>query len=134
MSGLAGQLGRLRRSIPQLKIEIANKVIAREAANFHNANFRKQQWTEKKQKWKKRKNNKDKGRAILVKTGALRRAATSPEVRGNVVDFVMPLYGKIHNEGVGKMPRRQFAGQSTILKARFKAKAKKIIKQHLNSL
>lgn len=133
MSGLAGQLRRMRRAIPQLKNEIAAKVVAVESARFHNDNFRAQAWTESGQKWKPRQNKKS-SRAILVKSGRLRRAATTPRVRNHVTDFIMPVYGKMHNTGAGKMPKRQFAGQSVKLKNRMKAKAVKIINARLNRL
>jgi phage gpG-like protein len=58
-----------------------------------------------------------------------------------MVDFVMPIYGKVHNDGLRagraagfKMPKRQFAGQSRKLKARFKAKAQTYINRRLKRL
>jgi phage gpG-like protein len=131
----------LRRSIPQLKAEIARKVIAVEAARFHNDNFRRQGYADTGVKtWKPRKDQ-DTTRSLLVKTGRLRRAATAGRTRGNVVDFVMPIYGKVHNEGgrAGRgrgfrMPKRQFAGPSRVLKDRFKAKAQTLIKNRLNRI
>lgn len=137
-NGLAMQLKRLRKSIPQLKAEVANKVIAVEAARFHDENFRAQAWTETGSAWQKRKDG-DTTRSLLVKSGRLRRAATTGRTRGNVVDFVMPVYGKTHNYGMRagrgggfRMPRRQFAGQSSKLNRRIKAKAKKIVEQRLS--
>jgi len=140
MSGLSMQLRRLRRSIPQLKNEIAQKVIAVEAGKFHNENFRSQAWTETGSSWQPRR-DKDTTRSLLVKSGRLRRSATSGRTRGGIVDFVMPIYGKVHNDGMRagrgggfRMPRRQFAGQSSKLKNRFKRKAELIIKRRMNRL
>jgi phage gpG-like protein len=134
-------LARLRRSIPQLQTELANQVVAVEAAKFHNENFRAQAWTETGRPWPPRKDKTDKGRAILVKTGRLRRSATTVRTRGNVVDFIMPIYGKTHNEGgrAGRgagfqMPRRQFVGPSRKLQERIKRKAEMIINRRLNRL
>lgn len=131
----------LRRSIPQLKAEIARQVIAVEAAEFHDENFRRQGYADTGvQPWKPRKDQ-DSTRSLLVKTGRLRQSATAGRTRGNVVDFVMPIYGKVHNEGgrAGRgrgfrMPKRQFAGPSRILKERFKAKAQTLIKNRLNRI
>lgn len=132
------QLARLRRSIPQLEAELARKVVAVEAAKFHNENFRAQAWTETGQSWQPRKDG-DTSRNLLVKTGRLRRTATTGRTRANVVDFIMPVYGRVHNEGMRagrgggfRMPKRQFAGQSSKLNGRIKAKAKKIIEQRLS--
>lgn len=140
MSSLSQQLSTLRRSIPQLKREVAQKVIAVEAARFHNENFRAQAWTETGSSWKPRKDQ-DTTRSLLVKTGRLRRAATSGRTRGNKVSFVMPIYGKVHNEGMRagrgggfRMPRRQFAGLSSKLKNRMKYKTALLIKRRLNRL
>lgn len=64
--------------------------------------FRKQGWTDNGfERWKPRKKNKDAGRAILVKTGKLRR---SIKVRtANWTRVVVGSYGidyaQIHNEG-----------------------------------
>lgn len=139
MSGLAGQLARMRRAMPMLKAEITQKVIAVEAANFHNENFRSQAW-EGRKKWNPRKDG-DRTRSLLVKSGRLRRAATTPRVRDGKVDFIIPIYGKVHNRGLRsgrgggfKMPRRQFAGQSSVLKKRFKRKATRIITKRLNRI
>jgi phage gpG-like protein len=132
------QLARVRRTIPQLKAELAQKVVAVEAAKFHNENFRGQRWTDSGQAWQPRKDG-DTTRSLLVKSGRLRRAATTGRTRGNVVDFVMPLYGKVHNEGMRagrgagfRMPRRQFYGQSRILNNRVKRKAALIIARRLS--
>lgn len=140
-SNIARHLERMRRTMPQLKAKIASQVIAVEAAQFHDENFQSNAWTETGKPWRSRKNNKDSGRSVLVKSGRLRRAATTPRTRNNVVDFILPIYGKVHNEGgrAGrgngfKMPKRQFAGQSRILKQRFKRKSKNIINQHLNRI
>ncbi|RME95496.1 MAG: hypothetical protein D6772_13165 [Bacteroidetes bacterium] len=137
---LSNHLRALRRAVPALQREIANKVIAVEAAKFHNENFRAQAWTETGQQWQARK-DKDSTRSLLVKTGRLRRSATAGRTRGNVVDFVLPIYGKVHNYGERagrgsgfKMPRRQFAGQSTKLKRQFYTKATELINRRMNRL
>lgn len=131
---------RLRMQMPQLKAEILAKVVAVEAAKFHHENFRAQAWSETEQSWQPRKDG-DTSRSLLVKSGRLRRAATAGRTTATTVDFVLPIYGKVHNSGMRagrgggfQMPRRQFAGQSRILKNRFKTKAQIIIKRRLNNL
>jgi phage gpG-like protein len=124
--------------MPHLERQLAQKVIAVEAADFHNDNFRAQSWQDSsRQPWQPRKDQ-DTSRSLLVKSGLLRRSATAGRVRGSRVDFVMPRYGRVHNQGLKagrgggfKMPRRQFAGQSTALKKRFQRKAQTIINQRL---
>jgi len=81
---------RLRAMIPQLESELARHIIAVEAARFNNENFRAQAWTETGKPWPPRKDQ-DSSRSLLVKTGRLRRAATTPRTRGQVVEFVMRL-------------------------------------------
>jgi phage gpG-like protein len=136
---LSMHLRLLRRSIPQLKNELAAKVLAVEAAKFHNENFQAQAWTENMRPWPPRQDMDD-SRSLLVQSGRLRRTATTGRTRQNVVDFVMPIYGRVHNYGerAGRggfnMPQRQFAGPATKLKARIKAKAKTIIDARLKGL
>lgn len=145
--------------IPVLERHIANQVVAVEAERIHAENFRAAQFTDTvPQKWPKRKTNlanthnyeggtyeaqhKDKGRALLVKSGTLKRHALKGRVRDDSVEFVFPLeYERVHNEGLragrGKgfqMPKRQFVGESEVLKARIKRQAKKLITNHLKSL
>lgn len=130
------QLKLMRRSIPKLQVEIAQKVVAVESAKFHNKNFRKQAWGNK--KWKKRKDG-DTSRALLKKTSRLKRAATTPIKSGPVTSYIIPIYGKVHNNGERagrgkgfKMPKRKFIGLSHILQNRLKRKSIQIINQRLN--
>lgn len=133
---LAGELRRLRRTIPRLEAEVAAKVIAVEASRDHQENFRARNFAGR-NRWPGRKKP-DTTRALLVKTGRLRRAATSGRSSGNQASFVMPLYGKVHNEGLRSgrgsgftMPRRQFAGRNQRLEARIRLKAGTLINRHL---
>jgi phage gpG-like protein len=75
------------------------------------------------QKWKARKRE-DRGRAILVKTGALRDALVikgRPNFNRIVIGDYVP-YAAVHNDGLragrGKgfqMPKRQFVGDSKVM-------------------
>ncbi|HNA93728.1 MAG TPA: hypothetical protein PKZ72_03390, partial [Saprospiraceae bacterium] len=63
---------RLQASIPKLKHDILNDVIAVEAENFVSENFRKQAYVDKgAKKWPARKDPKNK-KALLIGTGTLR--------------------------------------------------------------
>jgi phage gpG-like protein len=64
-----------------------------------------------------RKRSRDSGRAILVKTGALRRSIRKVNRGKLAVSIVSNLpYARVHNEGLpirgGRMPKRQFVGHS----------------------
>jgi len=130
----------LQRSLPRLEQEILHTVIQVEAEKFHAENFRKKGFTDTGfTPWTPRKPmKKDAGkgkRALLVKSGAMRRHATKGSVRGKQVDFNFPLaYMKVHNEG-GKagrgkgftMPKRQYVGKSALLEARIKNKIQSLL-------
>ena len=132
----------LQKKLPQLEQQILRDVIMVEAERFHAENFRKQGFTDAGfTPWAPRKAS-DKNpakRAILVKSGAMRRHATTGTVVGEQVDFRFPLaYMKVHNEG-GKagrgagftMPKRQYVGASALLEARVQAKAVALINGRL---
>jgi phage gpG-like protein len=76
------------------------KIVGNEAVNFSKESFRKQGFTDGSfKKWQSRKNNKDKGRAILVKSGDLRRSIKK-RVRSKRVTISSNLpYSPVHNYG-----------------------------------
>lgn len=123
----------LQRKLPTIQRQILHDVIQVEAERFHAENFRKEGFTDTSfTKWAPRKKQ-DKNparRALLVKSGAMRRHATKGTVRGKQVDFDFPLaYMRVHNEG-GKagrgkgftMPKRQYVGRSAELERRIERK------------
>jgi phage gpG-like protein len=128
----------IQNDLSHLKVEVAQKVVAVELENFVTENFEKQGFQGANfQAWAKRKtpDPKNGSRAILVKSTALRDAATVAKVRNNIVTVNIPLdYAQVHNEG-GKagrgagftMPKRQFIGESDILTKRFNEKAKRLM-------
>lgn len=133
----------LQLRLPAIEREILNDVIQVEAEAFHAENFRKEGFTDAGfTPWQQR-STKDKNpakRALLVKTGAMKRQATTGRVSGKQVDFTFPLaYMRVHNEG-GKagrgtgfqMPKRQYVGPSAHLEARIQAKIIKLLNQRLN--
>lgn len=61
----------------------------------------------------------DAGRAILVKTGRLRRSFQVAAAFKQVYITNDTPYGIFHNEGTKKMPKRQFMGDSHTLNEKF---------------
>ena len=107
-------------------LEAAIVDVGNTAKVFFVESFRKQGWDDKSVKrWKPRKvADKRAGRAILVKTGDLRRsiicnpanrAALSIKISTDLV------YAARHNNGLKNMPKRQFMGDSYNLNEKVKA-------------
>lgn len=95
--GLKEKLASLQKMKSTLPTVLGNRI-----KNFTLEAFRKQGFTDSGfQRWKPRKKNKDAGRAILVKTGKLRRSIKVS--RANWTRVVVGSYGlpyaRIHNEG-----------------------------------
>jgi phage gpG-like protein len=118
-----------RTTLENAMVEIGNS-----AKSFFVENFRKQGFDDKNvEKWQPRKKaDKRAGRAILVKTGDLRRsiirnpanrAALSIKISTDLV------YAARHNNGLKGMPKRQFIGDSYNLNERIK----KIIVKRLDN-
>ena len=75
------------------------KWAANEYQNFSVASWRRGAWIDKRfEKWPKR-SRADEGRAILMKSGALRRSIRSRHGRDWFEIFTVSPYAKIHNEG-----------------------------------
>ena len=109
-----------RTTLENAMVEIGNS-----AKSFFVENFRKQGFDNKSvERWQPRKKaDKRAGRAILVKTGDLRRsiirnpanrAALSVKISTDLV------YAARHNNGLKGMPKRQFMGDSYNLNERIK--------------
>ena len=145
MPGAADFFRRLQRSIPQLRQEVLDTVIKTEAERFHAMNFRKGGFTDtgfRKWKGRERSDKNPKRRALLVKSGAMKRHATTGRTVGKEVQFVFPLaYMRVHNgggkSGRGKgfnMPKRQYVGRSRFLEKKIGKKAALLIRHRLNKL
>jgi phage gpG-like protein len=117
---LKGIEKKARTTLENAMVEIGNS-----AKSFFVENFRKQGFDDKNvEKWQPRKKaDKRAGRAILVKTGDLRRsiirnpanrAALSIKISTDLV------YAARHNDGLKGMPKRQFMGDSYNLNERIK--------------
>ena len=96
--------------------------------NFINANFRSESFGGK--KWPKRKRaERGTRRALLVKSGQLKRETTNVQIQGNKIFVETDLpYAETHNEGLDSrnIPQRQFVGNSPKLDNKIK---KQIIKK-----
>lgn len=121
----------IQRNLPQLEREIAATVVVVEAENHFAGSFRNEGFTDRSlQPWPARKKATTPKRALLIKTGTLRRQATKGQVIGNRVVFTVGVpYGKVHNEGLRagrgagfQMPKRQFIGNSQALDERIQRK------------
>ena len=119
----------------RLKAEQVNlpQQLANTAKTFFTNSFNEQGWTDNgKKDWDKRKSSVDAGRAILIKTGKLRRAVSNSKksVSWERIEFRVEGvdYAAIHNFGgvvtrkskSGKvysftMPKREFMGNSAEL-------------------
>jgi phage gpG-like protein len=90
------------------------KKLANESINHFKDNWREQGFDDNIIKpWKARKGNTDPGRAILVKSGRLRRsfdAIIESINRAKVINSAP--YGIFHNYGTSKLPQRKFMGVS----------------------
>lgn len=133
---MKGMEQKARKALENAVVEVGNT-----AKNFFVENFRKQGFDDKTvQRWKPRKRTtyrtksgrivNDTTRAILVKTGDLRRSIIRVPNRAAMsvkIQTDLP-YAKVHNDGLragrGKgfiMPKRQFIGDSYNLNEKVKA-------------
>jgi phage gpG-like protein len=93
-------------------------LIGNEAKNFFVNSWRLQGFEDRSvQKWvaRKKQDKKRAGRAILVDSGDLRRSVIREPVNKSQLSVKISTdlpYAKVHNEGIGKMPKRQFMGDS----------------------
>jgi len=117
----------------QKKFKANAKIIlaqaANEAVNHFKANFKLGGFMDRSlEKWKPRKNNKDKGRGILIGKGSgrlkrsIKRSSLSATRTIIGVSGTPTKYASVHNFGLragrGKgfiMPKRQFMGESKVL-------------------
>jgi phage gpG-like protein len=103
----------------QAKVNVFKRTFPIEAGNMavnhFVKSFKDQGFTDNnRMSWKSRKSKKDGNRAILVKTGALRRSirrAYTSWAR-TVIQTTGIIYAQRHNEGLKGMPKRQFMGKS----------------------
>jgi phage gpG-like protein len=105
------------------------------AVNHFKKSFRDGGFTDESlETWKPRKRaERGKNRAVLVKSGRLRRSLRSKKFGVLAVKIMTDVpYAKIHNNGEGKMPKRQFIGYSGKLNRSIIAFIDKKIKAQFN--
>ncbi len=108
----------LRDHLAKFKAELPRMtdVMLTVAQNHSTENFAKQGFDDiGVQKWepRKRTRTRDIGKAILVQTGRLRRSLRKKRLNALSGVLFSPLpYAKRHNEGLDRMPKRQFVGNS----------------------
>ena len=135
-------MGRVEKQV-RTQLEASLVLMGRTAKTFFTDNFRKQGFEDKTvSKWKPRKDTgkRSQGRAILVKSGDLRRSIRFDTVNKSNLSVRIATdlpYAKIHNEGLTgkawgkapfKMPKRQFIGDSYALNE----KIKKVLLTNIN--
>lgn len=132
-------LRKIIKQMPRIKRDILQTIVAVEAERMWAENFRREGFTDRTfQPWPQRKKPESPRRALLVKTATMKGHALRGRKTANSVDFIFPLeYERVHNEGLragrGKgfqMPKRQYIGDSDVLRQRIDAK----VKQYLNNL
>jgi phage gpG-like protein len=101
-------INRIKKQVPEIAATLA--------VNWFKDSFRRQGFTDTGfRKWQKRKPGakRNRGRAILVDTGRLRRSIRKKKVtyRQTVIGTSVP-YAAFHNEGIKPQPQRQFIGES----------------------
>jgi len=86
------------------------------------------------ERWKPRKKRERGGsRAVLVKSGRLRRSLRSRRLGNLAVKIMTDVpYARVHNNGEGRMPKRQFIGYSGQLNRKLMAFIDKNIKKQFN--
>jgi len=93
------------------------RIIAVMSKEFFRDSFRNQGFTDRSLvKWQQRKpNKKNEGRAILIKSGRLSKIQIlKASWKFIKVGTLLP-YGAFHNQGLGRLPKRQFIGRSRVL-------------------
>lgn len=109
-------------------------VLGNQAVRFFTQSFTNQGFTDGSlTKWKGRKDDARPGRAILVKSGNLKRAVSGSlkQATWNLIKLIVDSsaipYARRHNEGLDDMPKRQFMGPSKELQKQQVSKIKQVI-------
>ena len=125
----------LKKSLPQLRKD-CKIVLKVEAENFVLQNFQSTKFqSSNPQKWPRRQREPTPQRALLVKSGDMKRAATTAKINPKGIIFNIPLpYASYHNEGTDRIPQRKWIGESDMLDIRVKRRTFLQIQKHLNSL
>ena len=115
---LGAKLDKLLKEKAELPSELGNM-----SKNFFVENFKRQGFLDSTvERWAPRKHA-DAGRAILVQSGDLRKSIRILRKSKDTVVIGSDLkYAGYHNSGTGKLPKREFVGDSVELRRKLKAK------------
>ena len=100
MVNLSGQLKAIEAAVKNYSISQYPGMAGKKALRFIDDNFRSQSWEG--QPWKRRRNPNakgNKGRALLVKRGILRRSFRMQAIGASVRIYTEIKYARVHNEG-----------------------------------
>lgn len=134
-SGKGFNFTAVSRKLARARVQIKNDG-GRLAVNHFKGNFRLQGFLDSAvDPWKRRKladTKRRSGRGILIDTGTLKNNIRVLGAPGNrvIIGTRGIKYAKRHNEGLAKMPKRQFIGNSKILEG----KIHKSINRHINKI
>lgn len=108
------------------------KLIANESISHFKDNWRNQGFDDiGVSRWRRRKGGKDPGRAILVKSGRMRRSFISQPTFNRIKIINDAPYSGYHNHGTKRLPKRQFMGDSHNLNVKNKKIINRVIKTSL---
>lgn len=130
MSFNNAKLVREARIKAEREIKAMVTIMGNDALNWFEDSFRNQGFTDDTLiRWKARKKREREGRAILTKTGNLRRSLKKSNVGQYAIKITSNLpYANRHNDGLNKMPKRQFVGYSGKLNRKIIGKFEQKIK------
>jgi phage gpG-like protein len=111
---------RIKRAVNDDLPRLAGSLAAEEfTRNFNREGFFDNKWKPSKRKTKS-KNATDRARPTLTGKGVLKSGILASPSPGKAVVSSDTGYGKYHNEGIGKQPKRQFIGSHKILEAKIR--------------
>lgn len=112
-----------------MRKEIGNQAVSHFKDSFRNQGFDDSHVTP----WKQRKvqGRNKKGRAILVKTGRLRRSFVISYSTEKITIINDTPYSTYHNYGSKNLPQRRFMGQSRDLNKKIQATIVRVLKRSL---
>lgn len=121
-----------------MKNQIENdllSIIEVEVEKFVNSNFESEGFTDTSfEAWQPRKDTRN-DRQLLIRTGDLKRVATTARRKQDAVEFVINLpYAQVHNEGSDRMPKRQYIGRSKVLEDLIELKMKRRLRQIIETI
>lgn len=116
-----------------MEIKDLLKDIEKVSFRFYKHNFKQRQfWDKQKDKWSKRKKNYN--HPPLENTGHLYNSFKSSISNNEITISNTADYAIFHNEGTGKIPQRQFLGESKELNNRIEKMIEKYLDKEFDNL